>query len=431
MRGWCIMWLSLMVFSGCRMELMVPSPDAGILQLKQYTAWGDAYTAGFTQSNWEPGSLRGLFPEAQEYAYPALLARQFAQTGEIDFSQDLLPGKGSGYVSLLEVRDAICEGQPPTIVTTQILPTTGWSEASDTLLNNLGIPHLKVANVQSDSLMLSSPFAARVGVKQAYTHAIREHKHQFATVWMGIHDVMEYALTGGGNVAFSITPAEKFRQEYSAIIEALLEGAGQPKYLAVGNIPDITNFPYFRAQGYNFRTLENCFGNPQPIYFRTSQPEEIRIAKEGDLILLNGRDRIGTLNQYEGYMGLNPQNPLPSTMVLDQTEASLVRNRILRYNEVIDSLVQEVNRVAGYNQVVMVDLYEGFTRLEGEWIQDGLRMSNAYLSGGIFSSDGIYLTPRGNAFVANLFIEAMNQVDGWTVSIPPLNLTDYPGVPYP
>ena len=62
-------------------------------------------------------------------------------------------------------------------------------------------------------------------------------------------------------------------------------------------------------------------------------------------------------------------------------------------------------------------------------IEDGIPLSSNYISGGIFSLDGVHLTPRGYAIVANEFIKAINSKYG--SNIPLTNITNYTGVKLP
>jgi hypothetical protein len=62
-------------------------------------------------------------------------------------------------------------------------------------------------------------------------------------------------------------------------------------------------------------------------------------------------------------------------------------------------------------------------------VEQGVQLSSAYISGGIFSLDGVHLTPRGYAIVANGFISAINAKYGST--IPPVDISNYNGVKFP
>ena len=60
---------------------------------------------------------------------------------------------------------------------------------------------------------------------------------------------------------------------------------------------------------------------------------------------------------------------------------------------------------------------------------NGIHIDNKYVTGGIFSLDGVHLTPRGNAIVADFFISAINEKYGAKISSVDVNL--YNGVTLP
>jgi len=60
---------------------------------------------------------------------------------------------------------------------------------------------------------------------------------------------------------------------------------------------------------------------------------------------------------------------------------------------------------------------------------NGVSLNSNYISGGIFSLDGVHLTPRGYAIVANQFISAINKQ--YNSNIPAADITAYGGVKFP
>jgi len=50
----------------------------------------------------------------------------------------------------------------------------------------------------------------------------------------------------------------------------------------------------------------------------------------------------------------------------------------------------------------------------------------AFITGGVFSLDGVHLTPRGNAIAADEFIKAIN--DKYGSKIPLLDVSTFKGV---
>jgi len=60
---------------------------------------------------------------------------------------------------------------------------------------------------------------------------------------------------------------------------------------------------------------------------------------------------------------------------------------------------------------------------------DAVTLTTRFVSGGLFSLDGLHLNAKGNAIVANLFIDAINARYG--ANVPRVVINDYPGVAFP
>ncbi|MEM9987249.1 MAG: hypothetical protein AAF804_19310, partial [Bacteroidota bacterium] len=190
-------------------------------------------------------------------------------------------------------------------------------------------------------------------------------------------------------------------------------------------------FPFFQALSHQYISTEDCNRSTRPIYYFTDQANDALIAESEDLILLSAEPSLGSSNNLPGLVGLHRENPLPDDLVLDQNEVSQVRAIIRTYNQIIDSVAIAFNDSAGYQAVAVADMFSVFENLSGGIISEGAYVSTEYLEGNIFEVDGLYLSPKGNAFVANEFIRTINDVDEWRAQIPLLNLADYPGVRYP
>lgn len=418
-------------WAGCRPALLPVEPEVGQLDVSLYLAWGDAYSAGFRNTQWDPASLRGLYPEAQALAYPALLAGQLALAQPMTFTQPMTLGDGSGYLNLLGLLPAGCPGQPPQVQTQMRNSTPGWNEPVAAPIHNLALPHIRFSTLTADSLALINPFASRLSLHHSYHTHLATQFYTFATLWLGMEDVLGRAMTGAANVGYPELPLSTFVARYAALLEAM--DRRTPTHFLVGNLPDLTQFPFFTTMPHRYQSAETCERAPQPIYFQRRHGGQVTTVVAGpqDCILLNARDQLGRGNNRPGSLGLNPDNPLPSSLVLDQEERSHLQAAIARYNSSLDSLVRAHNHRQGYQQAVLVDLWTWFAPLSDGLTVDGLTLSDDYLDGGIFAIDGLYFTPRGQAFVANAFIDAINRTDSWEASIPPLTLTDYTGVVFP
>ena len=60
---------------------------------------------------------------------------------------------------------------------------------------------------------------------------------------------------------------------------------------------------------------------------------------------------------------------------------------------------------------------------------DGVKYSVAFVTGGVFSLDGVHLTPRGYSLVANEIIRMIN--GQYKSTIPLVEANKYPSVKFP
>ena len=413
-------------------QLLVPEARVGTLALTSYVALGDGYTAGFTNGDPEPNSLRGLYPEGQTAAYPALLAQQFQLLAPLAYEPHLVPGTGTGYRWLQAVSLPPCGPQEPRYLVQDTASTVNWERppVAGADLRNLGVPHLRVGQVAADSFGRTSPFFKRLhsGYAGNYLDLLTARELPFFTLWLGTEDVLDYAMTGAAHPGYPATSVARFAAAYGALLDTLAtQGRVQG---VIGNVPDITRFPYFAAVEPQFISVENCQGSLRPVYITTGAGE-VRAATAQDRILLPAKAEIGQANGRPGGLGLDPANPLPDLRVLDAEEVAAVRQLIQGYNGVLDSLIEVHNARRGAPWLARADVHAAFTLVAGGTTEDGLHLSAAYLTGGIFGLDGVYLTPRGNALIANTFIRAINQFEPFRARIPELQVTAYPGVAFP
>ncbi len=122
--------------------------------------------------------------------------------------------------------------------------------------------------------------------------------------------------------------------------------------------------------------------------------------------------------------GLDPANPIPDVFVLNGAETAQARAATVAYNEIIKSTV---DRHA--DKLVLIDANGFLNKANAGLIYDGIGTNASFISGGIFSLDGVHLTPRGNAAAANEFIIGINKKFGST--IPMVNVGRYRGVRLP
>lgn len=421
-------FLLLTLFS-CKPGLEIPAPDPGILNLTSFVSVGDGYTAGLSDVQiGDSTAFTGWHPEGQRYSFPSLLSDQFSLAGDISFSQPSLPITGSGRLYVESVAEPICEFEESTPVIWMEKGEIDWNTDKNVLIpDNLGMPGLKISDATLPFSQLESPTWSMLGATglQTYSGLIREPRPQFFSLFMGLEQYVMHALDGQD---IPLPTRAEIVENLGEILDRLTEIPGSHGLIA--NLPDATTFPYFTRIREQFINIENCKGTATPIYI-TNSDGAISEAVEGDRILLPARPYLGTEYNGDGPFGLVNTNPVPEQWVLDRAELSTIRASVLDYNVIVDSLVNDINITSGYEKVAVVDLYSAFRDLESGIIEDGIVLSTEYLTGGIFSLDGLFLTPRGNAWLANVFIETINQVTTFGASIPPLDITSYQAIRYP
>ncbi len=141
-----------------------------------------------------------------------------------------------------------------------------------------------------------------------------------------------------------------------------------------------------------------------------------------DRILLTASSIIGDASSAYGPVsvpvGLDASAPLPNSLVLDQAEIQILHTAIENDNEII-------GRLAEQNNFALMDansILEKFASPEGVEI-GGIDYSSDYITGGIFSLDGVHPNTLGYSIAANAFIEAINVTYG--SNIPYLNITEF------
>jgi hypothetical protein len=140
----------------------------------------------------------------------------------------------------------------------------------------------------------------------------------------------------------------------------------------------------------------------------------------GDLIVLPAASFIGTT------VGGNPQAvnglsvPLADNWVLIPSERTEVQNAINNFNQAIAAAV-----TANSSRLVLVDMNTAFQQIAAGTVTVNGSGITASLTPpfGAFSLDGVHPNARGAAYIANLFISAINEK--WGSTIPLCNPNNY------
>jgi hypothetical protein len=111
--------------------------------------------------------------------------------------------------------------------------------------------------------------------------------------------------------------------------------------------------------------------------------------------------------------------PLPDEVVLDPSEIAIIQDHVNADN-------QAIREICGAANIPVLDVNALLTELSttGREI-GGINLSSAFLTGGVFSYDGVHPNDVGYAIVANEFIRVINAGGG---SVPPVDLGAVLGV---
>ena len=303
----------------------------------------------------------------------------------------------------------------------------------------------------------------------------------FFSLWIGNNDVLGYA-TSGGDGTNPITTEALFTQAYTALVTTLTSAGAKG---VVANIPDVTGIPFFTTVPYNPVPLDQAsvtalnaqvFGPLKQILTAYGQGSRLQLLGLANNPLLIKDENLTNLStqittalvgagvnaQQAGLMGqvfgqarhatsadliplttssvigsaptsplaVSPFNkygvtfPLEDKHVLNATEVAEVTTATAKFNTIISGL-------ASSKGLAFVDANSKMKELsQSSGIQfDGVRYTAKFVTGGTFSLDGVHLTGRGYAVIANEFIKAINNKYGST--LPMVNPNGYSGVKFP
>lgn len=206
--------------------------------------------------------------------------------------------------------------------------------------------------------------------------------------------------------------------ELTTAIDGLLAANELPEDLALAVESEIENqvtmlksagfYPTFAA-GANAFVIEDE-DNP-------ANPLGIRQMRQGELILISALGD-GLLAPSTAAM------PKPDQYILDASELSAIETARTAYNEKLESKAE----AEGFAFVDMAGFFDDVA--VNPLLLDGVTYSTTFVTGNVFSLDGVHLTQAGAAIVANEFIKSINS--HYNASVPPVaNVSAYEKVTLP
>lgn len=444
--------------SGIQPEVTV---SKGSADFSKYVALGNSLTAGYSDG--------ALFIAGQANSYPKLMADQFATVGGGSFNIPFMKDNVGGLLFFgnpapgFGPRLIFANGAPRPLPGG--VPTTEVTELLTGPFNNMGVPgaksyHLLAPGYGNPAGILAVPPTANpyfVRFASSATTSIlvdaMVQNPTFFSLWIGNNDVLGYATTGGDG-SDPITPPTGapgvgFDGTYTALVSTLTSNGAKG---VVANIPDVASIPFLTTVGYNpipeltqaqadqlnagyaayngglaaarnlgliseaeqtQRTIVFSAGKKRPVVMLDEYLTDISVLNPGlvkmrlttpeDYIVLSSQ---GVSAQSHLATGNGTQFPLSDRWVLSKKEVEEIRTATAAYNETIKGL-------AAANGLAFVDAHAVLNQLKnGGILFDTYHFTNQYVQGGAFGLDGVHLTARANAYIANKFLEAIEKTYG-------------------
>lgn len=441
--------LSFALFTACERKIDTFTVSNGSANFTKYIAVGNSLFAGYADG--------ALYHNGQRNSIPNLIAGQLQLAGSGPFVQPMVnsefgveflgsaPKLKLGYST--SCAGVISLGPVADIGAKDALAPLGYD------VNNFAVPgarsfHILAPHYGDPALLLlgmANPYFyrfAKTAASSVLDDAMAANA-TFFTLWLGDNDVLAYALSGGTVAGDSITSPAFFQTVMGGVLQGLTANTAKG---VIATIPDVTAIPFFTTIPYNGVVLTrqtlvdsiNYFMSTLfqvPITYHLGQNAflvydstatnlfKVRQMVPGEMVLLTiPQDSLkcggwGIISSWK-----HIPMPIPKQFILNLNDIAKLQAATAAYNQIIAGLAAHFN-------LGIVDMNTKLTQLQKGIVWDGITLNTNFVTGGVFSLDGIHLNPRGCALAANFFIEAINNKYGSTV--PYVDVTKYPGVIFP
>ena len=439
---------------------------AGTADFSKFVAVGNSLTSGYRDG--------ALYSDGQNESFPSMMAAQFSLAGGGAFKQPMMPNNTGGFTNL--------PGFPGkyvlSVVNGSLSPgPTAPGAALDNVsagrpYQNMGVPGAKSYHLLAPGygnpagLLTAIPTANPYFVRFASnttTSVIADATAQnptFFSLWIGNNDVLGFA-TSGGDGTDPLTPTATFTGAYNGIIASLTANGAKG---VVANIPNVTSIPFFTRvpampiagltdaqvsqlnaayapynggllQAKNATLITDAEYQQRLIKFTAGAVSNGAVIKDKDLTNLAGlslpsyrqttsKDLILLVASSLLSTGGGTATALDDKYVLTEKEITQVLTATTAFNTVIKNAATSKGLAFVDANTKMVELSQK------SGIQfNGVKYTATFVTGGTFSLDGVHLTGRGYALIANEFLKQINSTYGST--LPMVNINKYSGVTFP
>lgn len=449
----------------------LPELTAGSADFSTYVSVGASFTAGFTDNGLFIASQENSFPNTLFKEFSKIGGGTFTQP----WMSDNFGGLAVGGNRIANPR-LVFGGAGPVPLESVIGPVTVGTDIilnnPTGPFNNLGVPGAKSFHLVSPGYgnisnfpAAANPYAVRLTGNSPDASivelAVAQNPTFFTLSEIGGNDVLGYA-TSGGDGSNPITPTATFTASLNAMVAALTASGAKG---AIANLPNITSLSHFTTVPHNpipldaatagFLNSASAYGAynagivqafaflvantpltqaqadaeiaKRTISFSAGPGNAVVILDENltdltvinpalismrqatadDLIVLPASSFIGT----QAVPG-NPQTvngvaiPLGDKWVLTPEEQAEIATATQAYNA-------SLSAAASANGLALVDLNSILEQASSTGIDyDNYNLNTDLVFGGLVSLDGIHLTAKGYALMANSFLEAIDATYG-------------------
>ena len=464
--------------TGCTYTFPEPEePTSGSADFSKVVVVGNSLSAGFMDG--------ALYDAGQQASFANIVATQMQVAGGGAFNQpDIespvgnygtaagIPGvpDGTPLGHLILVNPASPGPQP-------IIPGDAFNTSysgDKAALNNFAIPGMRIVHAELPGYgsVAGNPYFARFSSSPTTTVLAdaMAANGTFFMFWLGGNDALGYATAGAignpegdGLTSIDMTEASEFDTKYRSAISKLITDNSKQGILA--NVPNVSDIPYFTTVPWNaiefdtsdpvdagtiaalnaaygaynaglgqavlggfiskedsaFRAIEFKNGANGAVITDNTLTDltglglaSMRQANSNDLLTLTAG---AVLPGGEGV-----STPLGEQYTLIPADIDRIGTRIAEFNTTIKSVVD-----ASGGNLTLIDINSIFADFaaNGTTINGSGMDATIFPPFGAFSLDGVHPNQRGNAFVASLFIDQINEAFG--ANIPNVNPNNYPG----
>ena len=455
---------------------ILPELTAGSADFSTYVAVGASFTAGVSDGGLFLASQENSFTSTIAKAFANVGGGEFLQPLVNDNTGNItVGGTPVGRYRFVTVGGAPApldvflssQGLPVPPITTE----AGINIGSD--FNNFGIPGAKSFDLTAPGYAGSSPYYARIASAPAATvlqDAVAKNPTFFTLSEVGGNDVLGYA-TSGGDGSNAITDQGTFAAALNTLVDGLTENGAKG---AITNVPSIPSLPFFTTVPNNalaldagtaasltgfFQAVTGIFaqglilqGVPpsdalalasqysitfnegpnrflidvpvsptNPLGFRQMTEDELLLLTIDQTALAQGYGSVvltpevlqvlgilqagGTPTAAQAALVLAAVSGIDDKDALDSTELEEIANAAQGYNSLIASIAEE-------KELAFVDLKSILEEASSGIEFDAYTPNTDFVTGGLVSLDGVHLTARGYALMANRFLEAIDATYG-------------------